>query len=73
MFELFILQVQVVEITLSNPAEKPRFAIQLKDGSFYGQKMNNDGRTYPTWKTQRGAEKRMIQLVHLGLIKNADT
>lgn len=39
-----------------------RYVILMKDGSYYGQKWDGNTRSYPTWKTRKGAEKKCSQL-----------
>lgn len=68
---------RVVELEMSD-GSKPQFAIWLAKGGFFGQKWNECphcrgdlGRTYPTWKTKRTAEKQLAKLITEGVINDA--
>jgi hypothetical protein len=66
---------RVVELEMSD-GSKSQFAIWLAQGGYYGQKWrecphcNGDlGRTYPTWKTKKTAEKQLAKFIAEGIIK----
>lgn len=59
---------EVVELEMHD-GSKPRWAIQLETGAFYGQSWDDctckpvvGARRYPIWKTRRGAEAELRKL-----------
>ncbi len=43
---------------------KPAWAIQLKDGSYWGQKwVTDNSRTYPVWSTKKRAQNKLDRLL----------
>lgn len=60
---------KVVEIGFDDPNIKPRYAIQLESGAYWGQRLEENTRIYPTWKTKRGAERKFNALIKKGEIK----